>query len=257
MENLDSINKILQLGTWYHTFEINNIKTKGTYDYTSLVNELSFPKLDNMKILDVGCSDGFFSKYFVEELGANYVLGVDINKYDSSIAFEVLNSFENEYSVKYESHNDFDLLSGEYQKLGLENSNKYLFIKKILDLNIDFEYGSIYNLSKFDNFDVTFCGSLLEHLRDPITAIEQLYFKTNNFCIIDISNKIKSPFFQRRKALLEYTGAGGNFFRYTNDSVKLMMETIGFKNVKILNNYKIKIEKYDYHIPHSLIIGYK
>ena len=44
----------------------------------------------------------------------------------------------------------------------------------------------------------------------------------------------------KRKALLEYTGAGGNFFRYTNDSVKLMMQTIGFKNVKILNE-SIKI----------------
>ena len=72
-------------------------------------------------------------------------------------------------------------LTGEYKELGLENSNKYLFIKKVLGLNIDFEYGSIYNLSKFDNFDVTFCGSLLEHLRDPITAIEQLYFKTKCF----------------------------------------------------------------------------
>ena len=85
MEILDSANKILQLGTWYHTFEINNIKTKGTYDYTSLINELSFPKLDNMKVLDVGCSDGFFSRHFMEELGADYVLGVDINKYDIDV----------------------------------------------------------------------------------------------------------------------------------------------------------------------------
>ena len=55
-------------------------------------------------------------------------------------------------------------------------------IKKIFNVNMDFQYGSIYDLTSFDNYDVTFCGSLLEHLRDPITAIEQLYSKTKNFC---------------------------------------------------------------------------
>ena len=68
MENLDSINKIFNF-TWYHTFEINNINQEHTH--TSLVNELAFPKLDNMKVLDVGCSDGFFSKYFIEKLGGD------------------------------------------------------------------------------------------------------------------------------------------------------------------------------------------
>tara|TARA_Y100000996_G_C22551761_1_gene653955 strand:+ start:1422 stop:2198 length:777 start_codon:yes stop_codon:yes gene_type:complete len=255
--NQDSVNKIVEQGIWYHTLLINGNKTKGTYDYTELVNELNFPDLNNLSVLDVGCSDGFFSKHFLENLSAKSVLGIDVNKYDSSVAFEVLDSFREAYLEKYDSHNDYPLLKSEYKKLGLENSNKFLLLKKIFNLNMDFQYGSIYDLTSFDNYDVTFCGSLLEHLRDPITAIEQLYSKTKNFCIIDISNTINPKLLGKRRAFIEYTGAGGNFYKYTDESIKLMMETVGFKNIKILNRYKITIEKYGYKIPHSLIIGYK
>ena len=50
--------------------------------------------MDSLDVLDVGCSDGFFSKYFLDNLNANYVLGLDINKYDGSVAFDVLKSLK-------------------------------------------------------------------------------------------------------------------------------------------------------------------
>tara|TARA_A100001015_G_scaffold80462_2_gene89153 strand:- start:1659 stop:2435 length:777 start_codon:yes stop_codon:yes gene_type:complete len=257
MENQQNVKNIFKNGTWYHSVKYGNIKSKGTFDYTEIIYDLNFPNMDNLNVLDVGCSDGFFSQYFLEKLGARHVTGIDFNDYDGSVAFEVLSSKKNDYEEKYDSHNDYKELKEDYEKLKLKNSNKFLLLKKINDLNMDFYNGSIYDLSKFDNKDVTFCGSLLEHLRDPITAIEQLYFKTDQFCIIDISNTFSGFKFGKKRPYLEYTGAGGNFYHYTPESVILMMKTIGFKNVDILKNYKIKIEKYGYKINHSIIIGYK
>ena len=256
IKNFESIKNIFDNGTWYHSVQFNKTKSKGTFDYTDTVKDLKLPRLDNLSVLDVGCSDGYFAKYFLENLGANYVLGVDFNKYDGSIAFDVLNTYEKEYETKYKEHDDFEILKKDYEKLELFNSNKFLLLKKIFNLNMDYEFGSIYDLKSLPNFDVTFCGSLLEHLRDPITAIEQLYFKTDKFSIIDISNSFNSGIF-KKKSYLKYVGSGGNFFHYSERGVKEIMENVGFKKVTKLSSYKIKIEKYGYKIPHAVMIGYK
>ena len=83
-------------------------------------------------VLDVGCSDGFFSKYFIENLNASKVTGLDINKYDGSIAFEVLKNYEEDFELKYNNHNDYELLKESYENLGLVDANKFLLIKKYM-----------------------------------------------------------------------------------------------------------------------------
>jgi SAM-dependent methyltransferase len=257
MDNDLHIKNIFTQGEWYHTLDYKNSSSNGTFDYRNLIKNLNFPSMDGKSVLDVGCSDGFFSKYFLEDLSAKFVQGVDINKYDGSVAFEVLNSYKDVFEEKYENHDDFTPLKKSYGELGLINSNKFLLLKKIFNLNMDYSFGSIYDLSDFEIHDITFCGSLLEHLRDPITAIEQLFFKTGDYCIIDVSNSFnyKLPFIN--KPFLKYTGSGGNFYHYSDNAISLMMKNIGFKKVSILKKYKIKIEKYDYKIPHTLFIGFK
>ena len=95
MNNKSSaIQKIVEEGTWYHSIAIENLKSKGTFDYSNLVNKLNFPRMDNLNVLDVGCSDGFFSIYFLNNLGAKEVTGVDFNDYDGKVAFEVLKSYK-------------------------------------------------------------------------------------------------------------------------------------------------------------------
>ena len=95
MNNNDTdIVNIFENGQWYHSMIYKNIKSKGTFDYTKIIKDLNFPDMKSKSVLDVGCSDGFFSKYFLEELNAEYVKGVDINKYDGSVNFEVLNTYK-------------------------------------------------------------------------------------------------------------------------------------------------------------------
>tara|TARA_B100001057_G_C22858203_1_gene953482 strand:+ start:1804 stop:2577 length:774 start_codon:yes stop_codon:yes gene_type:complete len=253
----NDVKNIFENGIWYHSVNFQNVKSKGTFDYTNLVYELNLPNMKNKTVLDVGCSDGFFSKFFLEELSADSVTGVDFNEYDGSVAFDVIKSREDGYSEKYKTQNDYEKLKNSYLNLDLKDSNKFNLLKKAFELNMIYKTGSIYNLSKIDSHDITFCGSLLEHLRDPITAIEQLYFKTNDYCIIDISNSLKRKFNFFDKPLIKYTGAGGNFYHHSKKAISLIMETVGFKNVDSIKSYKIKIEKYDYKIPHEILIGYK
>ena len=251
-----AVENIFTKGTWYHTFEFNDKKSLGTFDYSEKINSLNIPNLKNKSVLDVGCSDGYFSYYFKETLEAKRVLGIDYNKYDGSVNFEVLNNLKEEQLKKHSDHNDFNVLKDSYLKLGLNDSNKFNLIKKIFNLDIEFKDASIYDLSDLDNFDVTFCGSLLEHLRDPITAIEQLYFKTNEYCIIDVSNPF-NRFQILQLPILKYSGASGHFYRLSEKATSLMMHKIGFKNIQIISRYNIKNLKHGNLQKHFVIYGEK
>ena len=247
---------IFEKGVWYHSFEYKKIKSKGTFDYSKKIKELNLPDIKNKTVLDVGCSDGYFSYYFKNVLKAKKVLGVDFNKYDGTVNFDVLDNFKKEQLDKHRGHHDYEILKEAYSELGLSDSNKFNLIKKVFELDIEYQQGSIYDLSNLQNFDVTFCGSLLEHLRDPITAIEQLYFKTNEFCIIDVSNPFTRLNFLQMP-LLKYGGASGHFYRLSENAVKLIMERIGFKNIKIISRYKIKNLKHNNMQSHFVVYGEK
>ena len=92
-----SVKNIFEQGTWYHSVDFHDVSSKGTFDYRNLVTRLNFPEMKNLSVLDVGCSDGFFTKYFLESLNAKFVTGIDFNKYDGTVAFEVLNSYSKDY----------------------------------------------------------------------------------------------------------------------------------------------------------------
>ena len=144
-KELLSIKKIISEGEWYHTIIYDGISSNGTFNYNPIIEKLNFPKMDGLTVLDVGCSDGFFSKYFINDLNAKYVKGVDFNSYDGSVAFEVLERYKENFEEKYTEHNDFNRLKEHYDNIGLRNSNKFLLLKKIFDLNMEFEEGNIYN----------------------------------------------------------------------------------------------------------------
>lgn len=253
---ISAVEKIFTQGIWYHTFEFNKIRSPGTFDYSKKIENLNIPNLNEKSVLDVGCSDGYFSYYFKEKLKAKKVLGIDYNQYDGSVNFEVLNNFKEEQSDKHRSHNDYSILKKAYNELGLNNSNKFNLIKKIFNLDIEFKTASVYNLDEIDSFDVTFCGSLLEHLRDPITAIEQLYFKTKEYCVIDVSNPF-NRLSMLKLPILKYSGASGHFYRLSENATKLIMEKIGFKNVQIISKYKIKNLKHENIQKHFVVYGEK
>lgn len=237
----EAIARIANEGTWYHSFSFpNGVEASGTYDYRSLVTKMAFPPMEGATILDVGCSDGFFSYYFATTCEAKHVTGIDSNPYTGEVGTQVLENRYEQYKKKYQRHHDWPLLSEEYKALGLRDGNKFNFIKHVYRVgNMDFAHGSIYNLAVFPKADVVFCGSLLEHLKDPITAIENLYSRTRSLCIIDVSSVIDTFGLKSKPPLLRYTAGGGSFFHFSVKAVALMMESCGFRDVSMLSSYRL------------------
>ena len=62
---------------WHHRIEVvPGVFSRGTYDPTSMLDQMGLPqRLDGMRVIDIGCNDGFFS-FALEDRGAE-VTAVD------------------------------------------------------------------------------------------------------------------------------------------------------------------------------------
>jgi 2-polyprenyl-3-methyl-5-hydroxy-6-metoxy-1,4-benzoquinol methylase len=146
-----------------------------------------------------------------------------------------------------------------YEQFGLKNSNKFLLMAKLTGLDVEFSNGSIYDLSPQGGFDVVMCNDLLEHLRDPITAIEQLYFATREKCIITVSSAMKAGWFNRKKPLALYQGhiSGGSFFSLSEGVVKAMCASAGFRKIEIVSRFEMFNKRHDVPNSHFVVHAYK
>lgn len=239
---MNELKDLFENGRWYHCFRHEGLMSNGTYDVEQYLAHYKFDDdYRGRTVLDVGCSDGYFSLW-MKEHGANRVLGVDSNKYDGSLAFAPSNAFKKDHEKKYTLYvDDYAQFRPVYEQLGLNNSNKLLLMTKLTGLDVEFSNGSIYDLSSFGEFDVVMCNDLLEHLRDPITAIEQLYFATREKCIITVSSAMKTGWFDRKKPLALYQAhiSGGSFFSLSEEAVKAMCMSAGFGRAEVVSRYEM------------------
>ena len=240
---MEELRSLFEQGKWYHCFRYQGLVSNGVYDIERYIGHYGFEKsYAKMSVLDVGSSDGYFS-ILMKELGADRVCAIDSNKYDGSLAIQTSNfnieSFEKKY-VQYVD--DFEKFRNVYEKFGLSNSNKLLLMSKLKSFDVEFRTGTIYDLKPYGEFDVVMCNDLLEHLRDPITAIEQLYFAAKKKCIITVSSAMKTNWLDRNKPALTYQGhiSGGSFFKLSEASVAAMCKAAGFKSIQVVSRFDME-----------------
>jgi 2-polyprenyl-3-methyl-5-hydroxy-6-metoxy-1,4-benzoquinol methylase len=257
---MSDLKELFEKGRWYHCFRYENLTSNGTYDIDQY---LSHYKFDNdyrgKTVLDVGCSDGFFSLW-MKERGAERVCAVDSNKYDGSLAFVPSNAFKDRHEVKYMQYaEDYARFRSVYEKFGLDNPNKLLLMSKLKALEVEFRTGTIYDLKEYGGFDVVMCNDLLEHLRDPITAIEQLYFATKEKCIITVSSAMKTGWFSRNIPLVTYQGhiSGGSFYSLSEAGATAMCKAAGFSRVEIVSRFEMVNRSHNVKNSHFVIHAYK
>jgi SAM-dependent methyltransferase len=257
---MEGLKELFEKGRWYHCFRYEGLMSNGTYDVEQYLKYYQFDDDYNGKtVLDVGCSDGYFS-IWMKQHGAERVLGVDSNKYDGSLAFSPSNAHKHLHEEKYAQYaDDYSLFKPVYDKYGLKNSNKLLLMDKLLGLGVEFQNGSVYDLSSCGEFDVVMCNDLLEHLRDPITAIEQLFFATRGKCIITVSSAMKTGWFDRNKPLAIYQGhiSGGSFFSLSEEAVKAMCKSAGFGRVEVVGRFEMLNRRHKVTNSHFVIHAYK
>ena len=267
---------------WYHTFDLGHgILTRGTYDLRPYVPAHHFPaSLEGKTVLDVAASDGFYS-FELERRGAASVLAVDTNLYDGSVAFDPSPAKMAAYDKKYDEYRtDYEEFKDIYSLVGLQGSNKLIVMRDFLGSKVQYKTHSVYELEKLNaTFDLVFCGALLEHLKDPLTALEQLRAVSREVCIITVSSSLPTSRYDpatlrmrlalgvlhvlgvrrefslnARERVIHYAGnwAGGSFFHLHPVTFREMALASGFEEaiavdqfdvfstrVKILNHYTV------------------
>ena len=250
-------------GHWYHTIELKSgVVTQGTFDLAPHLGHYSFPdRMDGMTVLDVGTSDGFFAFEF-ESRGAR-VTAIDTDEYDgtighSDIAVPFVQSYEKKYSINKPMQERFAELA---RSLDLPNVNRRRIAAAVKGSQVDFKTRSIYDLQDSgETYDLVFCGDLIEHLKHPVLAAENLRSATRRKCIVSLSNALPagkrgsrtrrvirgairrlglSAYLVEASEAATYKGnvSGGAFFFFHPFAFKDVLISAGFQHVQLVGEF--------------------
>jgi len=263
---------------WYHTFDIDNgVVTDGMYDLRPVIGSHGFPgTLKGKSVLDVGTSDGFYA-FELEKRGAESVLAVDTNAYDGTLPFDPSPAMRDIFLEKHSREmKEYEKYQEIFSLLGLKGANKLVVLADYWDSIVRFQQCSVYELEELGmQFDFVFCGALIEHLKSPLHAIEQLRSVTRETCVISLSSALPLPSkgpsslqqkianvltrmlgveremsVNERDLALHYVGnvSGGSFFQIHPAAFKEMLLASGFKRVEITGDYQLPNKRYDLSI---------
>jgi tRNA (mo5U34)-methyltransferase len=136
---------------WYHTIELGpGLVTPGLFDLRPVVDEMPWPDVRGKRCLDVGTYDGFLA-FEMERRGAAEVVAVDIE--DRLWDWPA------------------DARPGA---AGETTGGGFQIAARALGSRVSWQPLSIYDLDPalMGRFDVVVCGGILQHLRDPVRALE-------------------------------------------------------------------------------------
>lgn len=152
---------------FYHTMDLPRLGLiKGHWDLRQNFGDyVGHVPLERKSVLDVGTATGFLS-FEAERRGARRVVSFDM----SDVRQQAFVPFPqnppqrepNEWLARY---------SAEMERW----KNAYWLAHRLLGSKAEAFYGDIYDLPlELGKFDVVLVGSVLEHLRDPIKALEAI-----------------------------------------------------------------------------------
>jgi len=147
--------------TWYHTIDLpSGGHTAGWYDTRGAPAEVEWPKaLRGGRCLDVGTFDGFWA-FELERRGAAEVVALDVDDPDALDWF-------------YDNRERGPALVRQW---GSERGPGFNEAAKLMGSAAKRVNCSVYDLdpSVHGQFDVVLCGALLEHLAQPVLALEAM-----------------------------------------------------------------------------------
>jgi len=138
----------------------------GQWDLRGRFNEyIGNVDLRGKRVLDVGCASGFLS-FSAEAAGASEVFSFDM---DSAIRQHKL-PFKN--GLYFSNFEEWVRQQGAWIETW---KNAYWLAHSRLNSHAKVFYGDVYDITReYGQFDVTFVGSILEHLSDPIRALASI-----------------------------------------------------------------------------------
>lgn len=206
---------------WYHTLELApGLVTAGMFDHRGAVDRyLIPPDLTGMRCLDVGTMDGFWA-FEMERRGAEEVVAADLGRVSDL-----------DWPPRWRER--------VAPTLDETKSLRFDLAHRALGSGVRRIERSIYQLDRdLGEFDLVFCGDLLVHLKDPVTALERLRLVCRGATIV--CNPVKRFPLARRRALAEFDGI--DEFRWwllSEASIERMMLALGFTKVETGRRFKL------------------
>jgi len=179
---IDDVAAAVARYSWYHSIDLpGGVETLGWFDHRGRENNYLLPEdLRGMRCLDVGTMDGFWA-FAMERRGAAEVVAIDVEDpealdWPASKRHEVIKTLDETKRARFELV--AQALDSKVTRLDLS----------VLDL--------ARAVSDVGQFDLIFCGDLLLHLKDPITALESMHRACRGSTIV--CNPIQHFRFNRR-----------------------------------------------------------
>ncbi len=220
---------------WYHCVDLGGgVVTDGDYDLRPLLPKYGLPpRMDGMRVLDVGRASGFFAFEFEDR-------GADVT------------------ATEIESYLDWDFVGGEpwREKRRAEIGDEEAFNRREIFGAFEFAHvvresrvksvrTTVYQLGpeKFggEKFDLVFAGSISSHVRDPILALERLHSVTRGECILaspafDIPSVANIP-------MLALVGTADSdrrsWWTMNVNGLVEMLRCANFSNIEVLSHLEI------------------
>jgi tRNA (mo5U34)-methyltransferase len=200
---------------WYHTLDLGGgVVTQGMFDHRPVAHKYLIPAdLSGMRCLDVGTMDGFWA-FEMERRGAAEVMAVDLddpNRLDWPASLR-------EKTVK---------------TLDETKERRFNLAKEALDSKVERVLRSVYELdTDLGLFDFVFCGDLLVHLKDPITAVEKIRKVCRGSAVI--CTPIVRFRFGRRRPIAEFDGIDQfNWWVLSEEAMARLIRAAGFARVEV------------------------
>lgn len=219
---MDSLRDQVTRFGWYHTIDLGHgIVTPGMFDHRPVVDRYLIPSdLSGKRCLDVGTMDGFWA-FELERRGAAEVVAADVGKVDDL-------DWPPRWRARVEP------------TLDQTKRERFELVRRALGSSVTRVERSVYDLDpdSLGSFDLIFCGDLLVHLKDPITAIQRMHGVCRGSAIV--CNPAKRFPLGRRRALAEVDGI--DEFRWwllSEASVQRIMRAVGFDRVEVGRRFEL------------------
>jgi tRNA (mo5U34)-methyltransferase len=206
---------------WYHTHDLGGgTVTPGMFDHRPVVDRYLLPDdLSGMRCLDVGTMDGFWA-FEMERRGAAEVVAADLASPDDL---------------------DWPPLWRERVTTELDEtkSRRFRLVHEAFGSKVERVERSVYELGPdLGEFDLIFCGDLLVHLKDPVTAMQRMHAVCRGSAIV--CNPIKRFRFARGRALVEFDGISEfQWWLPSESALERMMQSVGFADVEVGHSFEL------------------
>ncbi len=206
---------------WYHTHDLGQgVVTEGMFDHRGAVHRYLIPEdLTGMRCLDVGTMDGFWA-FEMERRGAKEVVAADLSHPDQL---------------------DWPPLWRERvtTELDATKAERFRLVQRALGSEVERVERSVYDLAiDLGEFDLVFCGDLLVHLKDPVTAVERIRGVCRGSAIV--CTPVKRFPLAHGRALVEFDGIDEFQWWLLNEAaLERIMRAAGFARVEVGPSFEL------------------